>query len=59
MTVYGLNESLVKLHLELNSFKNKTCKGFSQEVIDKFELAVDDDHFLDCEVSMLDNFKNA
>ena len=55
MTVYALNESLIKLHLELNSLKNKTCKGFSQEVIDKFELAVDDDHFLDCDMSILDN----
>ena len=68
MTVYTLNESLIKLHLELNSLKNKTCKGFSQEVVDKFELStVDDDlriseaqgfsldHFLDCDVSMLDN----
>ena len=54
-TVYTLNESLLKHHLELNSLKNKTCKGFSQEVVDKFELAVDDDHFLDCDMSMLDN----
>ena len=55
MTVYALNESLIKLHLELNAFKNRTCKGFDQEVVDTFGLAVDDDHFLDCEVSMLDN----
>ena len=55
MTVYTLNETFIKLHLELNALKNQTCKGFSQEVIDKCELAVDDDHFLDCEVSMLDN----
>jgi hypothetical protein len=55
MTVYTLNETFIKMHLELNSLKNKTCKGFSQEVVDTFGLAADDDHFLDCEVSMLDN----
>ena len=55
VTVYALNESLIKLHLELNSLKNKTCKGFSQDVVEKFELQVDEDHFLDCDLNVLDN----
>jgi hypothetical protein len=37
-TAYTLNETLIKHHLELSAFKNKSCKGFSQEVVEKFGL---------------------
>ncbi len=39
VTVYTLNEALLKYHLELSGFKNKSCRGFSQEVVDKFGLS--------------------
>ncbi len=52
-TAYTSNEGLIKHHLELSGFKNKSCKGFSQEVIDIFgltpmgarEKATFEDHF--------------
>ena len=54
VTAYTLNGGLIKHHLELSGFKNKSCKGFSQEVVDKFGLtpvdvreATFEDHFLD------------
>jgi len=41
VTAYFLNESLVKHHLELNAFKNKSGKGFAQEAVEKFGIAVE------------------
>jgi hypothetical protein len=41
VTAYFLNESLVKHHLELNAFKNKSGKGFAQEALEKFGIAVE------------------
>jgi hypothetical protein len=37
-TAYTLNEGLLKYHLELNGFKNTSCRGFAKEVVDKFGL---------------------
>ena len=51
-TVYHLNENLLKHHLELNGFKNKTRRGFAPEVVEKFGLeaaAEETDDFLDDE----------
>ena len=35
-----LNESLIQQHLELNKYKNKCCKGFSEDAIGKFGIQV-------------------
>ena len=49
-----LNDNLIQTHLELNKYKNKGCKGFSDEAICKFGIKVatqdvdeDCDAFLD------------
>jgi len=49
VTLYSLNEGLVKHHLELSSFKNKRRKGFAPEVVEKFGLQATEeaDLFLD------------
>ena len=52
-TAYTLNEGHLKYHIELNGFKNKSCRGFAQEVVDKFGLTPEvhtqaaTDYFLD------------
>ena len=49
VTLYSLNEGLVKHHLELSSFKNRRRKGFAPEVVEKFGLQATEegDLFLD------------
>ena len=55
-TVYTLNESILKYHLELNGLKNKKRRFFAPEVVEKFGLEEpleEIDQFLD-DVEALD-----
>ena len=54
-TKYTLNEALIKHHLELNAIKNKKCRGFASDVVEKFELKPADDFECLIDVSGLDD----
>ena len=46
---YMLNDALIQNHLELNAIKNKRCKGFNPDAIQRFGIApiATTDEFLD------------